>query len=217
MIRVIGVQKVFSLLAMVLLLVSLIAYWFYTLKPDIKSNQRELSMNTSAVAEMTENLDDLIKGIERFKDQQKVFELVKALGFFDPQNRPEARKRLSAMQKESRLLSAKFSIKSAATEKSEKATAAGYKVLNTDIDLTLEAIEDKDIYNFIYLMNYGFPGQILITDLNIKRDIEVTQPVLRQIGLKESGPLVVAVVRLNWRTMVPDTSLAITINGGSDN
>lgn len=202
---------------MILLLLFLAIYWVYVLKPDIQDNKRQLAMNTSEVAEMNESLNDLMIGIEKFKQQKSVFEKVQKFGFFDSQNRPEARQRLVAMQKESRLLSTRFSIKSAEEEKNKKAKEAGYKILNTDIDLTLEALEDNDIYHFVYLMNYGFPGQILIKELTIKRDTEITQPVLRQVGLGESGPLVSAVLRVNWRTMVPDTSLAISIGQEDDN
>ncbi len=214
MIKVIGFKKALSLILLAFLLVVLAVYWLYALTPDIKKKQRQLAINSSEVSQMADNIDALIKGVDQFEQQKTVFEKIKKLGFFDPQNRPETRQRLSAMQKESRLLSAKFSISSAKTEKSEKATEAGYKILNTEIVLTLGAIEDADIYKFVYLMNYGFPGQITINQLNMTRDVEVTQPILRQIGVGESKPLVIAVLSVNWRTMVPDSSLAITIDGG---
>ncbi|HPF78370.1 MAG TPA: hypothetical protein PLF01_03660 [Alphaproteobacteria bacterium] len=212
MIRIIGAQKFLALVLLAALMVLLAVYWVYSLGPDIKVKERQWAMNKAEVARMTEDIDKLIKGIEQFAQQKDEFERIQKFGFFDPQNRPEARERLNSIQKESRVLSAKFTIKSAETEPNEKAKDAGYKILNTDIDFSLEALDDLDIYNFIYLMNYGFPGQISIQDINIARNSEITQPVLRQVGLGEPVPLVVAVVRLNWRTMVPDESLAITID-----
>lgn len=212
MIRVIGVQKFLAMVLCAVLFATLAGYWFYVLTPEIKEKKRRLALNTAEVNQMREDLNVLTQGLEQFKKQKTVFEKIQKRGFFDPQNRPETRQRINAMQKESRLLSARFSIDSAKTEVNEKATEAGYKILNTSIDFTLDAIEDTDIYNFIYLLNYGFPGQITIKRMVISRNIEVTEAVVRQINSPNPQPLVTAVVQLEWRTMVPDASLAINID-----
>ena len=210
MIRVIGLQRVLILVLLAVLLGALFFYGMFVLKPEIVREQRELALNQSKISEMTANMDKLVQGMELFTEQKEEFEVIQKYGFFDPQNRVLARQHLNLMQKESRLLSAKYTIKPAVTEKNKIALEAGYKVLNTDIEFILEAIEDLDIYNFIYLLNYGFPGQISIKELKISRDQEVTQPLLRQIGVGKATPLVKAVFLVNWRTMVADDSLSIS-------
>lgn len=214
MIRVIGLRRFLLLAFLGGFLVVLFLYGQYILQPELIQQQRRLSSNQSEVNEMKTNMDKLVKGISLFEEQKNKFNIVRQYGFFDQQNRVETRQRLNAMQKESRLLSAKYTIKQATTEESDIAKEAGYKILNTEISFVLASVEDLDIYNFIYLMNYGFPGQISIEELTISRDKEVTQPLLRQIGVGEAKPLVQANLKVSWRTMVVDESLSVSEQGG---
>lgn len=209
MIRVIGFQKILTLILLAFFTAVFFFYGTYVLAPQIQDSKKQLSVNKGEISQLTEDINKLVEGIKTFESQKQAFERIKEVGFFDPQNRLETRQRLNEMQKESRLLSAKFSINSAVTEPNKLAREAGHKILNTEISFTLDALEDIDIYNFIYLMNYGFPGQILITDLAITKEQDITQPLLRKIGNGDYVPLVKAELKANWRTMVPDTSIEI--------
>lgn len=213
MIRVIGYQKVLILLSLSVLLSFLFYYGGFILKPQIQKSQHELTKNTSEISEMTENMGKLVDGMSNFALQREEFELIQRTGFFEQQDRVEADQRLNAMQKESRLITARYSIKPATIDKNEIVKEAGYKILNTEIDLTLEALEDADIYKFLYLLNHGFPGHISIVDLKITRDKEVTQPLLRRIGVGDSTPIILAEIRVNWRTMVIDSDVKLSVEG----
>lgn len=208
MIRLVGIRRIFAILLLLGLVVLLMSYTLVLAKPGLRKAQQELIKHKADIAEMTSNIDKLTQGIERFTTQKDYFEQIQKFGFFDPQNRVEARRRLNLMQKESRLLSAKYTIKQAIAAKSEKAAVANYKVLDTEIAFTFEALEDIDIYNFIYLLNYGFPGQIAIEELSISRDQEITQPLLRNIGIGDYEPLVKGELKVIWTTMVPEDSVA---------
>lgn len=208
MIRAIGFQKVFLILLLGVAVVALAYYTLSVAQPSLNENQRELGKNKAEIDEMIMNTDKLTQGFAQFQEQKDVFQQVQELGFFDTQNRLEARARFVAMQEESELISAKFNIKPAVVAENAKAKEAGYKVLNTEIDFNLEAIEDKDIYRFLHLLNYGFPGQVIITEFNMKRETEITAPILRQIGVGQPPPLVRALVRMKWQTMVQDDTLS---------
>lgn len=209
MVRLIGVRRILGILALAALLVLLFFYSNFLMKPGIQLSQQQLMKNKAEVSEMSNDIDKLTQGIELFTTQKDEFLSIKELGFFDPQDRVEARRRLNAMQEESRLLSAKYTIKQARSAKNEKAAAAGYKVLDTEIDFEFEALEDTDIYNFIYLLNYGFPGMVQIDALSLVRDVEITQPLLRNIGNGDYEALVTGSMRVSWITMVPDSSLSV--------
>lgn len=210
MIRVIGFQKILILIVLAAVLVLAALYNFYILKPSSILVERELRQNKSEISEVQTNMDNLVQGLAKFEGQKQKFETVRKYGFFDPQNRVQTKQRFNVMQKEAQLLSARYTIKPAQIEKNEKVAEAGYKIVNTEIDLSLEALEDGDIYNFLYLLNYGFPGQVSITSLDLSRDVEITQPLLRQIGVGEASGLVKATFRLNWRTMLPDETLSVS-------
>ena len=211
MIRSIGIHRFLALVCLAGLSLFLAFYSFYSLQPDLRTAELELNQSRTEVIEMTDNIDYLASGMNQFEQQKDTFEKVRAMGFFDPQNRQETRQRISAMQRESLLISARFNIKPAITEENEKAAEAGYKIINTDMEFTLEAVEDSDIYNFVYLVNYGFPGQILIKEFSVEREKEITPELIRQIGVIDPDPVVVTgKLRVNWRTMVPDQSISIS-------
>jgi hypothetical protein len=209
MIRVIGFQRVLFILVLGFLVVSAFLYTMYLLKPSLLKSERELAQSRSEISQMSSDMEQLNLGIAKFETQKAKFDKVTQYGFFDPQDRSETRQRLNAMQKESGVLSARFSIAPAVTEVNEKAKEAGYKILNTKIDFSLDAIDDNDIYNFIYLLNYGFPGTVTIENISISRDKEITQPVLRAIGVGEAEAIVKASISTKWLTMVPDTSIEV--------
>ena len=209
MIRAIGYKLSITLLLLAVMLAFLVYYSIYLVGPDTIKAERQLASHKSEMTEITEKIAELKDSMDKFNEQKVIFEKVAAFGFFDEQNRPETRQRLNAMQQESRLLSAKYRIDRAETEKNDLAREAGYKILNTKINFTLEAIEDADIYRFIYLLNYGFPGQVVIDRLTISRDIDITLPVLKQIGNQENITLVTADLTISgvqWWPMKPSLS-----------
>jgi len=210
MIKLIGYNK---LLLIVLLLVCLIGAFLYNqsiLKPSLDKKERVLRANSSEMSEMTTNLSELSGNLQAFEKQKIDFERVQNLGFFNSQNRVEAREFITAIQKESRLLSARYEIKPARSDENKMAKEAGAKVLTTDISFDLEAIEDSDIYKFIYILNYGLPGQVVINDFVLSRDKEITQPLLRKIGVGEAVAVVNASLNVTWNTVVLDETLSVT-------
>jgi len=215
MIKAIGYNKVFLIGLLSACLVAVFLYNQRFLKPDLDKKNRILRTNSSEISEMTDNLNKLSEGLQKFEKQKADFERVQNLGFFDSQNRVEARQIITEIQQESRLLSAKYQISPAQSVGNKMAQEAGSKILTTAIKFDLEAIEDSDIYKFIYILNYAFPGQLAINDFSMSREVEVTQPILRKIGVGQAEALVKASMSVTWKTMVPDESLSVT--GDSSN
>ncbi len=213
MIRTIGFNKFLIIALLAGFIVIAFLYKSQMVQPALDKQERELRKEKREISEMTKDMNKLVKGMEEFDKQKDQFANVQKLGFFDPQNRVVAKQRIIAMQQESRLLSARYTISPAQTVPNEKAKDAGYKILNTDIDFSLGAIEDADVYKFIYLLNYGFPGQLIIRDVKLERKKEITQPLLRQIGVGEAEPVITATITASWKTMVPDDSLAVSNEG----
>jgi len=110
-------------------------------------------------------------------------------------------------------MNARYTIKPAKSLVTDKSKEAGHKILETDIDFTLDAIEDSDIYRFVYNLNYGFPGQIAINRFSISRDVAITQPLLRKIGTGGAEALVTGKLNVTWRTMVLDETLKASSEG----
>jgi len=216
MIKVIGFQKVLLLMILAFLLSVFILYSNYIAAPQVTDTKKQLRTNRKEVGELTTDINKLVEGLKTFEEQKGTFEKLENTGFFDAQNRLKTSQRLKEMQKESKLLSARFSIGSVVKEENKLATEAGLKVLNTEITLTLNALEDIDIYNFIYLLNYGLPGQVLINSLAIKKEQDITQPLLRKLGSGNYETLVRAELQASWRTLIPDSTLEVEYDGNEE-
>lgn len=214
MIRLIGFNKILLILVLGGLLAALGFYYYMVSTPQIDKNNKELRRSNAEISEITTNLSDLKLGIEKFTQQEQDFKQLEKYGFFDPQDRVQARKKLNHIKDISGVMAAQYTIKSAQTDKNEKIAAAGYKILNTPMEFDLDALDDKEIYRFIYYLNYGFPGQISIEEISITRDENITFERLKAIGLglEPLEPLVKSRILANWRTIVPDT--AISVDGG---
>ncbi|MEM6812570.1 MAG: hypothetical protein AAF549_08915 [Pseudomonadota bacterium] len=203
MIRIIGLQKVLFITILIALAGSLFFYESTILSSQINDSQRDLRRQKAELSTMTKNTQKLSKGIELFQNEREVFQAIEDSGFFDVQNRIEAREKLEAMRVESRLLFARYNIKPAEVIALEELEGSGYSMLSSDISFDLGAIDDSDIYSYIYLLNHGFPGEFSITSLDIVKEQNVTQPLLRNIGVRaQFDPLVKATMNVKWRTMV---------------
>lgn len=217
MIKVIGIKKILLMIVLAAVLGFFYFYGFMILDVSNKRQENLLSLKQSEISEIEINLTSLVSGVERFDQQKADFENLRALGFFDDQNRVNLRQRLNEMQKISRLISARYTIGAAGVESSEKAKEAGFQVLKTDISFDLEALQDRDIYQFIYLLNYGFPGHVLIDDITLARDVKITPTLIQKIGTGDNTPIVSGKLSVQLRTLVEDLAakaLNANENGG---
>jgi len=215
MIRLIGLNKIFLMLFLGMLLALFVFYYYMVASPEIASNDRELRNNNGEISKISNDLNQLKIGIEQFKEQEDQFQSLYKHDLFNPQDRVEARKRLTAIRDSSGVSSAQYTINSAKVDKNEDIKKAGYKILNTPMTFRIEAIDDLDVYRFIYLLNHGFPGQITLEEVSVSREEEITLPLLKQIGIgqEEMRPLINAEIEASWRTSVPDTQLELSGGG----
>ncbi|NCO02965.1 MAG: hypothetical protein GW903_02100 [Alphaproteobacteria bacterium] len=179
-------------------------YSYIYLAPAKLAAQREAGAEQGAISSMRQEMVDLQAGYDKFVDIKDEFDQIQSLGFFDDQNRLEAQNLIRIIQEQSRVISAKYSIKPLNEEQNEAAKVAGKILVATNADFIIQAVEDADIYNFVFMLTEGFPGHIDIQEFNIKKLKDVTQPLLRQIGSGDAVPLVEATMKLTWRTLKDD-------------
>ncbi len=215
MIKSIGMDKV-----LIILLVAAFAiggYFYNTniLAPSIVKKERELRSTKSRLSTLTTDTNKLIAGVDLFERQKEEFIIVQKSGFFDDQNRVATRSKLDAIGRDSQLEILRYSISPAQNISNQKLKDAGYKILETSIDIEIGAISDTDIQTFLFYLNHGFPGQVIINNIDMSKEQDLTQPLLRNIGLKtDYDPLITANISMVWKTMVPDTSVQTQTDSG---
>lgn len=204
MIGSLGFKRLITLLFLATFLLSIFAYNQFMLVPETTEIQRALNAEKSEVNRISQTMNDLRSDIDKFEVQRDQFNNLQILGFFGDQDRLELRERFNDLQARSGLLSAQYTINPAIVEENEKAFEAGYKIFNTPIRFSLSALNDTAIYQFIYFLNYGFPGQVSITELDIRKLTAITPTVLQKIGSGEPVKIVEATLNITLRTLVED-------------
>lgn len=202
MIRIVGVKRIMVLAVLTAAAALLFAADYGYLRPENSAASAELRQIGTQVAEKRAESDRLRTEAEEIKQQQVRYESLARAGFFSDQNRLVARKRIEDIQKETGVLQASYDIATGEVQKDQNADEAGYAVLVSPIRIGIEAMDDVDIYNFIYWMENSFPGHIMLDNLHVTKTRDLDEVSLRQIGAGVPTPLIKADLAFSWRTMV---------------
>ena len=224
MIRVIGV-KMIALLGLLLALGGILFFVnsFY-LEARIKETTQKLNGVRAESADLRTKTEALQADYDSYQKEQETFSQISRMGFFNTQDRVEARRKFEAIERLSKIMFARYEIRAATILKSENKIenpvlvdllgaqpTADYVIIESPVSVSLSAIDDVDIYRFIYYMNYGFPGHVTLNQLNITKTEKLTPDILKDIGLGNPKELVSANISLTWRTMI-EKSVADTLS-----
>lgn len=208
MIDKIGPKKALLLVALAGLAGVFAAANYLVFMPKTEQSVQELNRVMSETSVLRGEVDKMRVDYQTFQKQKAFYDTIRQLGFFNDQDRVIARERFDTMQKLSKIISARYEIKAANLLEGEEVAAADFVVMESPITVNLSAIDDLDVYRFIYYLNYGFPGHITINNLSMERKLDVTPDVLKQIGTGAPPEIVSATMELEWRTMARKSDIA---------
>lgn len=208
MISKIGYKRTMTLLTLAGILAVLSGSSYLLFRPQTQSLENELQAARSEVATKRTEVDKMQMDFNLYQQEKDLYERLGRTGFFSAQNRVVAREKFNAIQKLSKVISTQYEVKSATILTDRTPPESEFVVMESPITLSLDAIDDLDIYRFIYYLNYGFAGHITIDSLLMTRDKKVDLEALKQIGTGNPQPLVTAKMELRWRTMAKKDSIA---------
>lgn len=208
MIASIGYKKSLLLFVLAGVLAFLVFSTYFVFQPKAAKSKSELQKLEAQASTLQSEIDQMQQDFVQFDAKKALFENISRMGFFNDQNRVLARERFDTLQKLSKIMSARYEIKPAKVYSQNIPLETGFVVMESPITITLTAIDDIDIYRFIYYLNYGFPGHITIDKLEIKREGSVTPDVLKAIGRGNPPALITAKMDMQWRTMARKESIA---------
>lgn len=207
MINIIGIKRVLVLAVLLVVNIALASVIYLYLSPDITKTEKHLRGLRGAMSSVQSDIDKLQIESEQLEEQRDNFEIIKSEGFFGNQVRSDAKSLLSQIQTQSRVISAVASVKSGILEDHPDAIKANHRVLLSPIEIEVKAFDDGDVYNYIYLAQRMFPGHLSLDGIEIKRNIDVSSPVLRAIASGANPELISASMRFSWRTMIPEEQI----------
>ena len=203
MIKILGAKRVLvlSLLVSVNALFAMMVY--SVLMPESQKMERELGNLESNIRKLRNDIADIKVEYEQIKEQEGEFKELEAKGFFEPQNRRQVQENFTNARERSGVINAVVSFEPGVNELDEAAREANYTVLNSAVNIEIQAINDRDVYLYIDEIKKEFPGHLSITSVQIERELDVSRGVLRNIAFGDNPSLVSANVVMAWRTMIP--------------
>jgi hypothetical protein len=213
MIRILGVKRILVLLVLVVLNGLFATGVYLYLMPQKLQKERDLSGVRGQIGTLQGDIDRLQIEFDQLEAQQAQFDILNERGFFSSQGRRQAEKTLENIQKQAGVISAVASIKSGTVEDSEEAQKAAHKILVSPISIQVEALDDVDVFRYLFLLEKFFPGHLTITNINVERTSDISGPVLRSIASGSNPALVTASIEMLWRTMIPESEVMNTDAG----
>lgn len=207
MIKLLGAKRILLILILLGINIFFAAVLYMYLTPEQLKKQRELRTLNGQVASVRGDIDRMQIEFEQLEEQQAEFDILKADGFFKNQGRRQAELVFKRIQDESKVISAVATVRAGVVEDSVEAQKAGHKILKSPVDIRIEAMDDTDVFRYLYLIDEFFPGYVTIESIKLERDAEITGTVLRSISAGGNPPLVHADVKALWRTMIPEGSV----------
>lgn len=214
MIQILGIKRILVLLFLVSINAALATGVYVYLAPEIKSSERSLRSLRGKITTLQTDISRLQVEFDQLEEQQETFEELKKAGFFSNQDRRQAELIFKDIQEKTGVISAVASIKPGELEENEEAKKADHSILTSPVELTLQAIDDVDVYKYVYLVERFFPGHVSINSIELGRTTDITGTVLRSIASGNRPVLVEAKISMNWSTMIPDEDV-IQLPGGA--
>jgi len=198
-----GKKRVVILASLALLNAALLVWIYTALQPQITNENRQLSSLRGQVNEQRQELEAARAQFEILDQQSEKFSELQQGGFFTVQDGGKSRDLLQKIEELSNV-KATAVIDSRRFVEDEDAEKAGYVLMEAPMNINIEAINDIDVYKYIYLLENYFPGHLTVEDIQLSRERSVDGPILRSIASGEKPVLVRATVRLTWRTMIDE-------------
>ncbi len=207
MIKILGIKRVMTLGIMIAVNLVLAAALYSLILPQKAKSENELRSTRSAVNARRDEVTKLKTEYEQIQEQKNLFGNLQDAGFFGTQDRIEARKMIEQIQLESKVLAARYDIQAIQVQENPVAAVSDHVILHSPVKVSLDALDDIDVYSFMYWAQNAFPGHIGITGLTVERKLDVDEITLKQIGNGVPVVLVTATVDFSWDTMVPRADL----------
>lgn len=215
MIKILGTKRIVVIVALLAINALFAAGVYLYYAPEMLHAERRYRGHRAKISSLQSDIDRLQIEFDQLEAQRAQFEELKEKGFFGSQFRRQAEKVLEKIQQESGVISAVASIDSGTVEENEEAKKAEHKILRSPITIKIQAVDDVDVYRYIYLMENVFPSHVALTNITLTRKGDLSSTVLRGIVGGTNPPLVNADLKFVWRTMIPESEIIDAPGGGT--
>lgn len=204
MIRILGIRRIALLAILIGLNLAFGVFYYLYLFPHTKTLNMNLQTMEGENGTREADISRMQVEYDEIQREKTRFQTLANDGFFRDQSRREAEDLFKRIQISSGVLSAVVNIGAGKMIDNVEAAKASYKVLESPVRLTIEALDDIDIYRYLYMMQRNFPGYLTYETFQMQRIANVDATVLRGVATGKNVPLVKADIQMTWQTMIPD-------------
>lgn len=164
-----------------------------SLLQSIEKDTRNLNKKARDIREDNEELN-------RLSDK---YEKLLRKGFVNDQNRVTVRDSFNLMANVTQLISAQYNVSRAEVMEDSDLLASNHRLLVSNAQVELSAIDDVKIYNFVYLIANKYPGLANIKSFRINKKKDITAQALRGMNSSNPEPIVTGTVNFEWISISP--------------
>lgn len=202
MIGLIGTKRLAILTVLLCLNGALGAGAYLYLIPGNAKLDRELRQIKSEISSKRTESDRFRQEFDEIQKEKGKFQSLEAQGFLSDQNRAIIQDRINVIQKYSRVLRLAYNIERSAAEEIDTARDANRVVIKSPVKFEVDAVDDMDVFSFLFLLENGFVGHTAITSFELERVLDLNDVTMRQIGSGVDTVLVKSSIRMDWKTLM---------------
>jgi len=169
-------------------------------KSDLEALRVALSAVRADVSRMK------VEAVE-LESQKVLYQTLEKDAFFKDQSRRTAEQAFSDIQTKSGVGKATAQVDAGVIEDNPEAQKVKYKILKSPMKISLEAVDDVDVFRYLYLIEQTFPGHVSVEKIEMKRQGDVNFSVVRALSSGLTPTLVTANIEMLWRTMIPESKV----------
>lgn len=202
MIDILGIKRIL-VLTLVIAINGILAFFVYAnLVPQYEKQERELRSIQGQISTTGQRLDQILTEFDQIEQQKIRFDALKDRGLFDSQNRIKAQDLLESILFQSKVTSAKATIGGGKSAPHPSVAESGYNVLTSPISIEIQALNDIDVYKYLWLLEKQFKGYIDVKEFTLNRQGNVTREVLQSIISGQNPTIVSAKIKVDWITLI---------------
>jgi len=182
------------------LLFSGAALVYFYLIPDLQAKKQKVSEIQANIASTNQEIEEFKLQIAEVNKYKGLLSALEGNRFINNQDRILAAEVLESLRSISRLNNIVYTVSPAVYNDVFEGKG---QVISSEINFDVQAMMDKDVYDFIFLLSKSLPGFITVSKLSIRRIVNsIDESVLDSIRRKSSRELLTATFTINWYSFI---------------
>ena len=204
MIKLIGFKRLVFLVCMVVLTLSILIAYFFSVGPMLDDAVAQRDAINGQITELQGKISAIKKDMAFAKENLPKYNDLSDKGFFYQQDRFLINRRMEDLRRKEGIDSFSFSVADVAEIPNADAAAINYKLINSQIKIDrIVSPLDANIYMLVQDMAEVFPDYARVQSMDITRKLDVTEEALKNIKEQKPVNFVDANIEFDWITMVP--------------